>query len=427
MENHSQKRTFFFLLPFLLFNERVQAIRSTATLYTNTGAVTNLHVPTKRTKLLVEGYCRPYHVHKYCTFFITNLVYFDFQYKGSTLPYNLSGKDLTYFDLTGCDFSFTDITDTRLMGAILADTTCDYRATFLSFFKKIKKHKFTSYQTHFAEDLSKIARVYGELIDEKKKAELLHIAWGLASTPLYKGFGFNQFYKKASYWSYKLFAFKNELDSPHARHLRCSFKKKLREQFELYCWTTQYPPENININIKPPHSDFERYLSSFQQGCIQNRVYALNRDYKEDIENSLECLMIAYPRLKVDVIKQEACNIAHALSKSYQLQKLSLLKHYLYWQDRCIPFIHLVEEIKKFKNGLIGFILVTLLICLVEGIFITITLSLNRYNGNQRKRFLTPADIMAGTFAFFWVLSLGWFFWDVDLRLLIRWRFFGNL
>ena len=64
-------------------------------------------------KLLVHGYCRSYDVPKEVGLLIVYFVYDNpLQYKNKTLPNDLSEKDLSGFDFTGCAFTYTNLTDT---------------------------------------------------------------------------------------------------------------------------------------------------------------------------------------------------------------------------------------------------------------------------------------------------------------------------
>ena len=297
-------------------------------------------VPVRKRNLLVQGYCSGYHVPTDLCFFIRCLVYDNpFKYRKKTLPSDLSGQDLRGYDFTGCAFTHTNLTDANLADAILAGTTCDYQKAFQD---NIKENKIEGgkkwYQNNLPNDLRSIAGVYPKLKKDTHKAKLLAIATGLAWLPFYQG---QAFYIKVQYWSCALLQLKQALGNPYGGQLVCSLEKGLNAVANNYCWTTNYPQHKVNIATKAPHANFDTYLKDFTDGLTKYQCKSKNGYwgfdwYKEGITNNIQGLAATYEKIKDEQLRQKCCNIAHALSKSYQIQNGTFQHHYLFLQHRLI-------------------------------------------------------------------------------------------
>ena len=254
------------------------------------------------------------------------------QYKNKPLPNDLSGQNLRGFDFTGCDFTYTNLAYTNLANVILARTTCNYQKAFQDNIKENKIYGDAWYQDNLPNDLKSITAVYPKLKNNTHKAKLLAIAAGLAWLPFYTG---TEFYIKVAYWSCALLQLKQALGKPYGNQLVCSLEKALNYDANNYCWTTNYPQDNVNIGTKAPHANFETYLKDFTNGLKQYQCKLKDGDcYKAQIIKIIGGVKKAYNKIKDKHLRQECCNIAHALSKSYQIQQWVLLHHYLFFQHR---------------------------------------------------------------------------------------------
>ena len=326
-------------------------------------------------KQLVHGYCRSHNIPTDILLFVTYFVHDNpLQYKKKPLPHDLSGQDLSGFDFTGCAFTSTNLTDSDLTNVILTNTTCDYQKAFQENSKKNKLKGGSSYQQYLPSDfksiavvytkmkknhhkskllavaaglawlqnnlpndLQSIAQVYPKLNNHAHKAKLLAIAAGLAWLPFYEG---TEFYIKVQYWSAELLQLKQVLDHPYGEQLICSLAWYLSSDANNYCWTTNYPQDRVNIAGKAPHANFATYLKHFTNGlshyqCKSNDSWGFNW-YKDNIIKNIQGLAVTYPHIKDEQLQQEACNIAHALSKMYQVRKSAFLNGYLLLQNRLI-------------------------------------------------------------------------------------------
>ncbi len=294
-------------------------------------------VPSPKRRLLVHGYCKVYNVPIDIFLLITYFVYDNpLRYRNKPLPNDLSDQDLSGFDFTGCAFTYTSLSYTDLTNVILTNTTCDYQKAFLENIKKNKCYGGDWYQKNLPKDLKSIAQVYPKLNNHAHKAKLLAVATGLAWLPFYEG---KEFDIKVAYWSSELLQLKQVLGNPYGQQLICSLQNNLEFDANNYCWTTNYPQGKVNINTPATHANFDTYLKDFNNGLTQYQCKAIDYGfnwYKEGIIKNIQGLRANYQYIKDKQLQQEACNIAHALSKSYQMQKGALLNHYLFYQHRLI-------------------------------------------------------------------------------------------
>ncbi len=271
------------------------------------------------------------------------------RYRNKPLPNDLSDQDLSGFDFTGCYFLYTNLTDTRLDNTILKDTMCDYQKAFKD---KIKKNKLEGgewYKKTIFNDLESITKVYPKLKNDVYKAKLLSISCALSRLPFHQE---KELCVKIEYWLSILLHLKQVLSNENDYKLTCSLEKTLDDDAKNYCWSTKYPQYKEYISVKASHNNFDKYQMDFCSGlkqykCKSKKKWGFNF-YKKRIIRNIEGLKNTYFAINNDKLKKEACHIAHALSKSYQLQYSTLLQHYLYYQNRLIKLKHsLIEEAKK--------------------------------------------------------------------------------
>ena len=304
-------------------------------------------------KLLVTGYCRVYNININQSIYLCLLLYIPLEHKNKPLPYDLSGQNLSDYDFTGCKFTYTNLTRTRLTNVILINTTCDYVNAFQQNVKKSplfqfkydeeeeKKYRIQAsemYKGKLDMDLQRISEVYPKLKNDTHKAQLLQIACAISLLPscLTK----DQFHVKVAYWSYQLLQVKQLLGEPYTDECLGSFHFDLEDDCSIYCWTTKYPQDKIDIEKNASDTNFDLYLKEFDNGLAQYQCESKNKLgffwYKNQITKNIKGLKNAYPYIKNLQLQQEARNIAHALSKSYQFQQGDLLEHYLFYQNRLI-------------------------------------------------------------------------------------------
>ena len=260
------------------------------------------------------------------------------KYKGKALPSDLSNQDLSGYDFTGCDFTHTNLTDSNLANVILAHTTCNYQKAFQHNIKNNKCDRGKWYQENLLKDLKSIAVVYPKLKNDPQKAKLLAIAAGLAWLPFYTG---EEFHIKVGYWSCELLQLKQAIGNPYGQQLVCSLEEYLNWDAEGYCWSTNYPKDKVNMDTKAPHASFDTYFKDFINGLTKYQCKSKNKKwgfdwYKEQIAKNIEGLKKTYQKIKDEQLRQACCNIAHALSKSYQIRNGAFLNHYLFSQNRLI-------------------------------------------------------------------------------------------
>ena len=289
-------------------------------------------------RVVVDGYCKidniPTDILRLITYFLHDN---PFQYKNKPLPNHLAAQDLSGYDFTGCQFTFTDLTNTKLNNVMLANTVCDYQKAF-------KVHIVSSefciaawYQLVLPKDLRSITEVYAKLNNNTQKKKLLQIASAFAYLPFYES---KEFYIKVTYWSTQLLQLKQLLHKLYQYQLGCSLENLLHRDATEYCWTTNYPQDKVNINSPAGHAHFDIYLSAFTSGLIKYQCQSkcsCGFDWYEDrITDTIQGLQRVYLESKDKKLQQELCNIADALSKSYQIQQMTFLTHYLFYQNRLI-------------------------------------------------------------------------------------------
>ncbi len=273
---------------------------------------------------------------------------------------NLSGRDFTHANLERVDcskailmgsvFKSTNVTDTLFDGAILTHTTCDYQAHFQdnakdSKFDELAEGKWS--KKNIPNDLKSIAKVYPQLKQDADKAELLHIACSLARLPYDNPNP--EFYIKVAYWSCQLWRLKNRLAKDLGGQLVCSLGEdteywNLNDEASEYCWQTDYPQDKITctqvVNLPQDKPDFAGYLKQFRDGLEQYKVQSQFSWgfywYKETIEKNIQGLAKAYPKVEDKSLQKEMVKTAYKLSKSYELQHLDFLFHFLYHQNMLI-------------------------------------------------------------------------------------------
>ncbi len=314
-------------------------------------------LPRAKRKRLVQGYCSIYGIPKTLCSLIIYFVHDNpLQYKNKPLPNDLSEQDLSGYDFTGCNFTHTNLTYANLENVILTNTTCDYQKAFQYNKKKNKLKGGTWYQNNLPLDLKSITEVYPKLNNNRYKAKLLQVASGISQLSFYED---AEFYIKVQYWSSELLQLKQALGSPYGKQLVCSLTWYLNDNTNNYCWKTKYPQDKVSIAIPRPHANFDTYLKNFSSGlmqyeCKSHYIGGFNC-YKSNITKNIEGLKATYPHIKEATLQQEICGIAHALSKSYQVQKGTFLNHYLFYQHRLIRLKKLVSvDVKNevcYSNG----------------------------------------------------------------------------
>ncbi len=337
MKNLNQKCAFLAVLFLLMASSPLHAAKSAYQPSIPVQTVVYSSVPSTKRNLFVHGYCKAYHIPTDLCFFIRCLLYDNpFRYRNKPLPNDLSDQDLSGFDFTGCHFTHTNLTDSNLEGVILTNTTCDYQKAFQEHSKKNELSGGTWYRNNLPKDLKSIAAVYPKLNNHDHKAKLLAVAAGLAWLPYYED---EEFYIKAEYWSSELLQLKQVLGN-HGNELICSLEGNLKADTEWYCWATKYLQGKVSINTPAPHSHFDTYLKDFNNGLTQYQCKSKKSSgfnwYKNNIIKNIEGLAATYPHIKDKQLQKEACNIAHALSKSYQIQQGTFQNHYLFFQHRLI-------------------------------------------------------------------------------------------
>ena len=337
MKAITKKSAVFFPLPLLLMGiHYVYAAKSAYPPSAQEQKIAYRNVPNSNRKLLVGGYCRVHSVPTDICFLIRCFVYDNpLQYRNKPLPNDLSGQDLSGFDFTGCVFTYTNLSYTDLTNVILTNTTCDYQKAFLDNIKKNKLQGGDWYQENLPNDLRSIAEVYPKLNNVTQKVKLLHIACGISFLPFYEE---TEFYIKVQYFSSLLRQLKQVLGNPYRKQMVCSLQSSLEYDANNYCWKTKYPQHKVNIDAKTSHANFVQYLEDFTNGLVKYQCkskYDYGFDwYKDNIIKNIEGLEATYPNIKDATLQQEAFDIAHALSKSYQIQQGTFLDHYLFYQHR---------------------------------------------------------------------------------------------
>ena len=290
-------------------------------------------------RLLVDAYSKLQHIPNDVLLLITYFLQDNpLQYKNKPLPSDLSGKDLSQYDFTGCQFTYTDLTDTNLKNVILFNTTCDYQKAFQENKNQLKAGSL--YQKKIVKDLQSIAQVYPTLNNHAHKAKLLQIACAISRLPFCTEEA--ELYVQVAYWSCELLQLKQLLDDSSTQPLCCSLEKDLEWDLNNYCWSTNYPQDKVSINDKQSHDNFPTYIKEFKNGLVKYQCKSVHPSgldwYKNNITKNIQGLQKAYPAVKDPQLQQEARNIAHALSKSYQIQQRPFLFHYLFYQNRLIRF-----------------------------------------------------------------------------------------
>ncbi len=338
MQNFAKKCAFLAVLFLLMASYPLHAAKSAYQPSIPVQTVVYSSVPSTKRNLFVHGYCKAYHIPTDLCFFIRCLLYDNpFRYRNKPLPDDLSEQDLSGFDFTGCHFTHTNLTDSNLEGGMLTNTTCDYQKAFEENSKKNQLDWNDWYQENLPKDLKSIAQVYPKLNNHVHKAKLLAVAADLAWLPFYES---TEFHIKVQYWSCELLQLKQVLGTLYGNKLICSLEWYLNDDAEDYCWTTEYPQNKVNINTPAPHANFDTYLKDFTSGL--NKYQCKSEDsrgfnwYKDQITKNIEGLAATYPHIKEKKLQQEALDIAHALSKSYQIQKGAFLNHYLFFQHQLI-------------------------------------------------------------------------------------------
>ncbi len=338
MKNLAKKCAFLAVLFLLMASSPLHAAKSAYQPSIPVQKVGYSSVPSPKRNLFVHGYCKAYHIPTDLCFFIRCLLYDNpFRYRNKPLPDDLSEQDLSGFDFTGCHFTHTNLTDSNLEGVILTNTTCDYQKAFQDNIKKNNCYGGDWYQNNLSKELKSIAQVYPKLNSHAHKAKLLAVAAGLAWLPFYES---TEFLIKLAYWSSELLQLKQVLGNLNGEKLIYSLEEDLNWDADDYCWTTTYPQNKVTIKNPALHAKFDTYLKDFKVGltkyqCKANESWGFDW-YKERITKNIEGLAATYPHIKDKKLQQEACDIAHALSKSYQIQKDTLLFHYLFFQNRLI-------------------------------------------------------------------------------------------
>ncbi len=249
---------------------------------------------------------------------------------------NLEDANCNKANLFGAIFKNTNIKNTILVSANLSNTQCSY-VDLLQ--KNIKGRGKNFYEEKLFNDLKSIAKVYPQLKTNTDKMDLLQIACSIARLPYDNQYP--EFYIKVAYWTCKLLCFKNRLHQDLGDQLVCSLQWHLNNDANKYCWKTDYPQGN-NTSIKPmiePQQklSFDSCLQNFKKGLTQYNVQSQDRKgfnwYKETIVKNIEGLAKAYPKVNKKSLQKEMVEIAYNLSKSYELQHLDFLLHFLYHQN----------------------------------------------------------------------------------------------
>ena len=295
-------------------------------------------VPSTKRNLFVYGYCKKFKPSNDILRLITFLIYDSpLRYRNTTLPNDLSGKDLSGLDFTGCHFTGINLTNANLANVILTNTTCDYQKAFQHNIKRRKIEGGILYQEDLFKDLQRITQVYPKLNSHAHKAKLLQIACGFAFLPFYENSELNI---KVAYWSAELLQLKQALGKPYDNELLCSLAPTITYRVNTYCWTTNYPQNQISIPARAPHANFDAFLQDFKNGFTKYQCkllrYTSYNHYKKHIIAIIKGMKEIYVRFQQKEVQQESCNIAHALSKSYQIQLTALNYHYLFYQDRIV-------------------------------------------------------------------------------------------
>ena len=280
--------------------------------------------------------------------------------QGAQLPQDLSKTNLTNTTLTGQNFTSINLAWTQLYGAILTDTTCDYRQCFEDHVKINELSGGEWYCQNLPRDLKSIAEVYPKLTQDSYKAELLQIASEFAYLPCYES---AEFYIKAEYCSCKLLMLKKKLKNYLGEQLVCSMAASLEYEATVFCWETRYSQYQIKREEKKtPHDDFDQYLKTFGEGLGEYSYRWKNEIgydwYKNNIEKNIKGLKKAYPKMTsknfgkelAEKLKEEAIDIAFNLSQQYKKQHWDLLFSYLFYQNKLIKLKSLAGV--KVKNDI---------------------------------------------------------------------------
>ena len=307
-------------------------------------------------RLLVNGYAKKYNPGPPVDVLLQLTTHFmhgdPLEYKEKKeLPKDLSNQDLRWYDFTKCHFNGTNLTNTNLTDVILTDSTCLYLGAFNKNRRNVRQ---TWYSKHIYDSLNSIQQVYKTLKEDTHKAKLLHIACALSRLSFFREY--DEYMVKMQYWFFELWELKKVLDKQWADKLVCPLAESFNQDIQDYCWTTSYSDE-VKIEMPAPNTHFGTYLKDFKIGCKKyihppEEKYGA-KHYWSHITKSIEGLQKVHSKIKDRELKQEGCNIAHALSKSYQVQKDRFFSHYLTCQNRLVDFKKSLHQ--SYKKSIDGF------------------------------------------------------------------------
>ena len=227
------------------------------------------------------------------------------------------------------------------------------------FQQKLKENKCEGgnwYKENIPKDLAGIRKAYPLMQEEGHKQAALRISHGLAVLPDYVG---DDFYVKVQYWSCKLYDLQKKVTPPAAKQLVCSFKKYLEDEANTYC-----PYHGKKVSPLPaPTSTLENpnwkaRLAYAQKGWTHHDAKdkaefvvrflgSGSKWYKQWIQEEMEGLQQAYPKLQAQQHKKEALDLFIALSEIHRFEHFAFLFEYMKVQNRLLELTGTVGHITK--------------------------------------------------------------------------------
>ena len=240
---------------------------------------------------------------------------------------------------------------------VLNDGVQQLAANEALFQQKLKKNKCTGgnwYKENIPKDLAGIRKAYSLMQQGAHKQAALEISHGLATLPDYAG---KDFYVKHQYWSCKLYDLQKKVNPNAAKQLVCFLEEDLEYDAKNYCpyhkagffGKTNSPLPAPTSTVDKPN--WKARLAYAQKGwkhynAQSNNAYGLHW-YKSKVEEEMQGLQQAYPKLQAQQHKKEALDLFIALSKIHRFEHFAFLFEFMKVQNRLLELTGTVGHITK--------------------------------------------------------------------------------
>ena len=209
------------------------------------------------------------------------------------------------------------------------------------FQQKLKENQCAGghwYKNNMSHELVSIRKAYPLMQQAAHKKAALDISHGLATLPDYAG---DDFHVKHQYWSYKLYDLQKKVSPSAAKQLVCSLKTDLEygvKEYSPYHGKKVSPLPTPTSTVDKPN--WKARFAHAQKGWTHHNVESKNAQglnwYKKRIQEEMEGLQKAYPKLQAQQNKKEALELFIALSEIHRFEHAAFLFQYLNIQHRLL-------------------------------------------------------------------------------------------